>query len=225
MARAHRRASARIRSVLPIVLAIACRSNADDRGDTTVRGAAAPSPAVLHDAVDRAARDRFRHPDRVVAALGLAPGQRVADVGAGPGYLTFRLADAVGPRGRVVATDVDDSALAALRAHQPARASVVIRKVAPDDPGLEPASYDLVLLSEVDHYLPDRVEYLRKLRAALAPGGRIAVTNRRWFRAPLIVAAERAGYVVAGEVTDLPVHFLVFLRPAPDGPRERRRQE
>jgi predicted methyltransferase len=183
--------------------------------------AAAPTPAVLHDAVDRAARDRFRHPDRLVAALGLTPGQRVADVGAGPGYLTFRLADAVGPAGRVVATDVDDSALAALRAHQPARAAVVIRKVAPDDPGLEPASYDLVLLSEVDHYLPDRVEYLRKLRAALAPGGRIAVTNRRGFRASLIVAAERAGYRVAGEVTDLPIHFLIFLSPLPGGPSVR----
>lgn len=237
MARAHRRVSAAIHavradSVLPIVLAMACRSSAH-RDDAAARAAALPTPAAVHDAVvhnavghddvDRAARDRFRQPARVVAALGLSMGQRIADVGAGPGYLTFRLADAVGPTGRVVATDIDDTALAAVRAHQPPRANVVTRKVARDDPGLEPASYDLILLSEVDHYLPDRVEYLRKLRAALAPGGRIAVTNRRWFRGPLVTAAERAGYTIAGEVTDLPVHFLVFLEPAPTGPRERRR--
>jgi SAM-dependent methyltransferase len=182
-------------SAVPLLLALACR------GDTPDQAAGAP-------------RDRLRQPERILAALALAPGQRVADVGAGSGYLTFRLADAVGASGRVVATDIDEGALAALRAHRPARANVVVRQVAPDDPGLEPASFDLVLLSEVDHYLPDRVVYLRKLRAALAPGGRIAVTNRRSFRALLIAAAERAGYAVAGEARDLPAHFLVFLRPA-----------
>jgi ubiquinone/menaquinone biosynthesis C-methylase UbiE len=159
----------------------------------------------------RASYDRFRQPDRVIGALGLVGGQRVADVGAGRGYLTFRLADAVGPTGRVVATDIDDTALQALRAHTPRRDNVIVRKVAPDDPGLEPASFDLILLSEVDQYLADRVQYLTMLRAALAPGGRIAVTNRRSFRAPVMAAAERAGYVVAYEVTDLPTDFLVIL--------------
>lgn len=168
---------------------------------------------VLDDAADRANRDRFRQPERVIAALGLAPGARVADVGAGRGYLTFRLARAVGPSGRVVATDIDERALDALR--RGAGPQVVVRRVQPDDPGLEAGGFDLVLLSEVDHSLRDRVDYLRRLRPALAPGGRLAVTNRRAFRAPLLEAAARAGYTVVGEVTDLPSHFLVFLRPAP----------
>jgi predicted methyltransferase len=194
----------------------ACRSGTP--GDEAKgRPPARTVPAVFHDAQDLAARDRFRRPDRVVAALGLAKGQRVADVGAGRGYLTFRLAEAVGPTGRVVATDIDDAALGALRAHKPAPGNIVARRVSPDDPGLEAGAYDLVLLSEVDHYLPDRVAYLRKLHAALAPGGRIAVTNRRAFRTLVLDAAERAGYALAGEVTDLPVHFLVFLKPASKG--------
>jgi predicted methyltransferase len=201
-----------VRAALALVLVVGCRSSASREG-AAARADGATVPAVLHDAVDRAARDRFRQPDRVVAALGLSPGQRVADVGAGQGYLTFRLADAVGPTGRVVATDVDGAALTALRAHQPSRSNVVTRTVAPDDPGLERASYDLVLLSEVDHYLPDRVDYLRRLRTALAPGGRIAVTNRRGFRTTVLAASREAGYVIAGEVTDLPAHFLIFLRP------------
>ena len=170
---------------------------------------------VHGDQADRATRDRLRQPERVIAALGLTAGQRVADIGAGHGYLTFRLADAVGPTGRVVATDIDEAALAALRAHRPARANVVVRRVAPEDPGLEPAAFNLLLLSEVDHELADRVGYLRKLRAALAPNGRLAVTNRRAFRAPLLAAAERAGYTVGGEIRGLPNHFLVLLRPAP----------
>src|SRR5215831_4895227 len=74
-----------------------------------------------------AAFDQYRQPNRVVAALGLRRGQRVADVGAGHGYLTFRLADAVGPEGLVVATEIDDEALDALRAHR--AKNVVVRKV------------------------------------------------------------------------------------------------
>ncbi len=181
-----------------LMAAAGCRSR-----DTT--------PVVAHDDADREIRDRIRQPARVIAALGLRPGQRVADVGAGPGYLTFRLAEAVGPSGRVVATDIDPAALAVLQAHAPA--NVTARKVDANDPGLEAGSYDMVLLSEVDHYLADRVDYLRRLAPTLTPDGRIAVTNRRSFRSLVLGAAQRAGYTVTGEVSDLPAHFLVFLRP------------
>jgi 2-polyprenyl-3-methyl-5-hydroxy-6-metoxy-1,4-benzoquinol methylase len=199
-------------TLIALLLALGCRQ---DR-ELSAPGPAPPAtrPAVLHDADDRAIRDRIRQPDRVIAALGLKAGQRVADVGAGQGYLTFRLAEAVGPQGRVVATDIDARALAVLRAQAPA--NVTARKVDANDPGLEAGSYDMVLLSEVDHYLADRVDYLRKLGRALTPEGRIAVTNRRSFRSLLLGAAQRAGYTVTGEVADLPAHFLVFLRPAAD---------
>jgi ubiquinone/menaquinone biosynthesis C-methylase UbiE len=165
--------------------------------------------ACGHDEPARPATDRYRQPERVVAALGLRPGQRVADVGAGRGYLTFRLAAAVGPGGRVVATDIADDAVAAVRAR--GVANVIARKVAPDDPGLEPGGYDLILLSEVDPYLPDRAAYLAKLARALAPGGRLAITNRRPYRAAVLDAAARSGYALIGEVTDLPAHFLLFF--------------
>jgi ubiquinone/menaquinone biosynthesis C-methylase UbiE len=158
-----------------------------------------------------AAFDQYRQPNRVVAALGLRRGQRVADVGAGHGYLTFRLADAVGSEGLVVATDIDDEALDALRSHK--AKNVVVRKVSPSEPGLEAGSFDLILLSEVDQYLPDRVAFLKKLRTMLAPGGRIAVTNRRGFRPALVEAAEQAGYQIVGEFNELPAHFLLFLQP------------
>lgn len=170
-----------------------------------------PEPLAL----SPAAYDRWRQPDALVAALAVPPGARVADVGAGNGYLTFRLARAVGPAGRVVATDIDRSALAALaaaRAEHPAEGAWVrVRAVAPDDPGLEPGAYDLVLLAEVDHLLPDRAAYLGRLTAALAPGGRIAVSNRAYRRGGLERDAARAGLRVSDAPIAMADQFLVFL--------------
>ena len=159
------------------------------------------------------AYDRYRQPDRVMAALAVRPGQRVADIGAGSGYFTFRLAVAVGEHGRVVATEVDEGALAVLRKRAVDHPNVAVRKVEPDDPGLEPSVFDLVLLSQVDQYLPDRVAYLERLRPSLAQHGRVAVLNRTPFREALLRDAGRAGYRVVSEVTDLPDHFLVFIVP------------
>jgi 2-polyprenyl-3-methyl-5-hydroxy-6-metoxy-1,4-benzoquinol methylase len=155
----------------------------------------------------RAAFDRYRRPDELVAALRLRAGDTVADVGAGDGYLTHRLAKAVGPNGRVVATDIDFAAL------QKIGGGIEIRQVGPDDPSLEAGAYDLILLSEVDHLLRDRADYLGRLKASLKPGGRIAVCNRRLYRAPLVEAAGRAGLTVRDEYDRLPAHFLLFLTP------------
>jgi tRNA A58 N-methylase Trm61 len=159
--------------------------------------------------------DRWRQPERIVAALDLAPGQSVADVGAGSGYFTQRLADAVGAAGRVTATDIDERALAALRelARRTRGAPIEVRRVDPDHPGLEAGAYHRVLLAQVDHLLDDRVAYLRRLRAALAPGGRVVIANRVQHRAGLLRAAPAAGYAIERDVTDLPGQFVVVLAP------------
>jgi 2-polyprenyl-3-methyl-5-hydroxy-6-metoxy-1,4-benzoquinol methylase len=119
----------------------------------------------------------------------------------------------VGPTGRVVATDIDDDALDAVRAHARRVDNVTVRKAEPDEPGLEPAAYDVIWMSEMDHFLADRAAFLRKLRPSLAPNGRIAVTHVRALEAPLKAAAEQAGYVVTGELDSLPDHSLLFLQP------------
>jgi cyclopropane fatty-acyl-phospholipid synthase-like methyltransferase len=164
------------------------------------------------DARALAAYDRYRQPDALVAALALAPGESVADVGAGRGYLTHRLARAVGPSGRVVATDVDARALAAIDARAGERIEKRVARA--DDPGLEAAGYDLILLAEVDHLLGDRADYFTRLRAALKPRGRLALSNRMLYRAPSLAAAARAGFTVERERDDLPGHYLLILEVA-----------
>jgi 2-polyprenyl-3-methyl-5-hydroxy-6-metoxy-1,4-benzoquinol methylase len=161
----------------------------------------------------QAAFDRYRRPDELVAALHIRPGDAVADVGAGTGYLTHRLAAAAGARGRVVATDIDFAALQKIGAPHSGEAPIEIRRVPESDPSLEPGGYDLILLSEVDQYLPDRASYLGKLKAALKAGGRIAVCNRRLYRAPVLQAASQAGLVQRDEYDKLPAHFLLFFQP------------
>jgi SAM-dependent methyltransferase len=151
--------------------------------------------------LDDAARDGFRRPDALVALMGVRRGDRVADVGAGDGYLTFRLARASGTR--VVATDVDLEALATLVARgvrEHALGAVDVRLAQHDAPGLEAHAYDLVLLAQVDHYLADRVGYFVALRAALAPGGRLVLANRTNHEDAALAAAATAGFTLVAPV-------------------------
>jgi cyclopropane fatty-acyl-phospholipid synthase-like methyltransferase len=168
------------------------------------RAAAAPPSDAERDTLRY---ESYRQPAKIVASLALRPGMRVADVGAGRGLVTSRIADAVGPSGRVVATDVDAAALAAI----PRRATVTTRVVAAADPGLERGAYDRIFLGEVDHFLTDRADYFRRLTVALAPGGFIAVSNRLTYRAAVLAAANAAGLRAVEESVPLPAHFFIRL--------------
>jgi predicted methyltransferase len=163
------------------------------------------------------AQDGYRRPERLIAALGLRPGDAVAEVGAGGGYLTGRLAAAVGASGRIVATDIDAEALSALRkrtaAAPTAAGHVEVRRVAADDPGLAPDRFELIFLSQVDHLLPDRTAYLRALRPSLKPSGRIAVSNGERHAQAVRRAAAEAGFSVEEIAAELPGQFLFVLRP------------
>src|SRR5262245_24355030 len=124
--------------------------------------------------LDDPARAEWQKPDELVAALRILPGQAVADIGAGTGYFTFRLARAVGPKGKVYAVDVDERMIHLLkkRREEAGTPQVGVVKTPPEEPGLPPRSVDLVFLCDTYHHLGDRAAWLRKLKAALRPGGR-----------------------------------------------------
>lgn len=158
--------------------------------------------------------DAFRQPQKLVVALSLRPGQRVAEVGAGGGYLTPYLAAAVGPSGQVVATDIDESALAALRRRTDKLVQVTTRNVQPSQSGLERAYFDLILLADVVHLLPQPAAYLRALLSSLRPGGRIVVSGRLDRREVLTQAATQAGLVLSDLSVELPAQFVTEVRSA-----------
>jgi cyclopropane fatty-acyl-phospholipid synthase-like methyltransferase len=163
-----------------------------------------------------AAFDRYRRPDLLIEALELERGEHVADIGAGSGYLTIPIASRLGSEGLVVATDIDPHVLDRLGwrvAHEcdPSSSPIDIRLVAEDDPGLRNETFDLILLSEVDHLLSNSADYLARLRTHLTDRGRIAVSNKRYDRERLMEAASLAGLMKLDEFDRLPAHFLIFF--------------
>jgi arsenite methyltransferase len=178
-------------------------------------------------------RDEWQRPDAVVALLGIGPGDRVADLGAGGGYFTFRLAEAVGPSGRVYAVDVDDDMIRYLeqRAQELAAANVAVVRGALDDPKLPDGEIDLLFTCNTYHHIADRSAYFRRVLVDLAPSGRVAVVeldDRGWFartfghQTPAEEIAREmgeAGYELVARHDLLPRQSFQIFRPD-DGPGE-----
>src|SRR5688572_24778625 len=163
---------------------------------------------------DQARFDAERKPEKVVEALKIGPGSRVADIGAGSGLLTVHLARAVAPNGRVTATDVDGAVLDLLgqRLKAAKLADVVERRVvSADTPGLEARTYDAILLAEVDHYFSDAASWLKAAGTALKPGGRIVISNRIYHRTQTMTATKKAGLRLIEESTPVPTHFIAVF--------------
>lgn len=128
---------------------------------------------------DDPARDAWQKPARVVELLALAPGMSVADIGAGTGYFLPYLSKAVGPTGKVVGQDLEASMVKWMtdRAAKDKLANVEARQGAADDPKLDPASLDRVLVVDVWHHVEDRPAFAKKLAAALKPSGTITIVD------------------------------------------------
>jgi ubiquinone/menaquinone biosynthesis C-methylase UbiE len=195
-----------------MVAAAACNREEPAAADpTTTAGSATAADEMAH---EQARFDADRRPDKVIEALGIGPGARVADVGAGSGLMTVHLARAVAPNGKVVATDVDSVVLDLLTQRLKAAGLVdVVERhvVAADTPGLEAGAYDAILLAEVDHYFSDPVAWLKTAAAALKPGGRIVISNRTYHRAQSLAAARKAGLVLKSESSPVATHFIAVF--------------
>jgi ubiquinone/menaquinone biosynthesis C-methylase UbiE len=133
------------------------------------------------DWLDRPERMSEEQPDRALDAIGIVPGSRVADVGAGSGYFTVRLARRVGPKGRVIAVDIQREMLALLdrRLKRDNIGNVDLVHSTESDPSLPPKSVDLILMVDVYHEFSRPQEMLRQLRSALRDGGRLVLIEYR----------------------------------------------
>lgn len=173
-------------------------------------------------------RDRWQRPDRIMDALGIADASRVADVGAGSGWFTIRLARRVGPQGVVYAEDVQQEMLNAItrRVQREGLANVRTILGRGADTRLPSATFDAVLIVDAYHEIEDRVALLNNLGQALKPQGRIGVVDFKLEAGgpgpdldervdpDLVVAdAARAGLRVVARETFLQYqYFLIFAK-------------
>jgi predicted methyltransferase len=122
-------------------------------------------------------RDAWQRPEAVIESLELAPDAVVADIGAGTGYFTVRLARAV-PQGRVIATDVEPDMVRYIeeRAAKASLSNVTALKTAHDAPGL-PEPVDVVFLCDVVHHVADRPGFFAAVTDELREGGRVVIVD------------------------------------------------
>jgi ubiquinone/menaquinone biosynthesis C-methylase UbiE len=131
--------------------------------------------------LERPEREAEEAPTKAVAALKVRQGQVVADVGAGSGYYTMLLRAAVGPRGRVYATDIQPEMLALIRKkiEQAKASNVELVLGTPTESRLPDGVVDLALMVDVYHELAQPQVFLRSLKRALKPEGRLVLIEFR----------------------------------------------
>jgi ubiquinone/menaquinone biosynthesis C-methylase UbiE len=125
-------------------------------------------------------RDKRLQIERVMDLLHLKPGSTIADIGAGGGWFSVRAARRVGPKGRVIAEDINAKAIAYIqqRAQREHLTNIVALLGTPDDPKLTPNSLDAALMLKVYHEIAHPPLVLANLRAALKPGARFGIIDR-----------------------------------------------
>lgn len=177
---------------------------------------------------DLPARETSELPDRVVDAMALRPADVVADIGAGTGFFTLRLAEHV-PRGRVLAVDIDPSVLSVVeqRAQDAGLTNVRTVQGTEQNPNLPQGGVDVVLIAASYHEFSHPREMMDNIVAALTPGGRFILVEyrgedstipipklRRMTLAQARTEMEAVGLVFRESLDILPLqHFMIFEKP------------
>lgn len=169
--------------------------------------------------LEREEREREERTDLLLAELHLEPGMRVADIGAGTGYIARRMARAVGPNGSVAAVDVQPEMIRMLKDLARKEKLPQIRPVlgAVDDVKLAPASVDLAIMVDVYHELEHPYEVLTSVVRALRPGGRVIFVEYRAEdpAVPIKPLHKMSVEQVKKEAAVLPLAFERVAEPLP----------
>lgn len=176
--------------------------------------------------LDDPKRDAYQKPHEVLTALAIKPGEVIADIGAGSGYFTFRLAHRVGDKGRVYAIDISPDMIRHLnrRIGELKAMNVTAILADADDPLLADASIDRFFFSDSWHHIENQSKYLSLIKKMLKPGGEIIMIDfhkkelpvgppmqMKIAREDLIRQMESNGFRLTKEHTFLPYqYFLVF---------------
>ncbi|MBC7367091.1 MAG: methyltransferase domain-containing protein [Undibacterium sp.] len=168
--------------------------------------------------LERAERDTEERPDLVMKALALKPGDLVADLGCGTGYFSWRMAQAVGPKGVVYGVEIQQEMLDLLAANMKPRgvANVVGVRGALDDPKL-PQPVDLAIMVDVYHECSEPAEFLAAVCRHLKPGGRLVFVEYRGEdpEVPIKALHKMTEAQVKKEMTAQPLDYIETVRSLP----------
>ena len=178
--------------------------------------------------LERPDRVLWQKPEQIMDAVHVAEGSTVADIGAGAGWFTIRLAQRVGPNGLVYSQDVQSLMLEAIkrRVQREGLQNVRTRQARGNDPNLPAKALDAILIVDAYQEVENRVVYLRNLAKALKPTGRIGIvnwkpgrggpgpddTNERVERSVVEADAAAAGLRVLAQ-ENLQYQYLLVLAP------------
>ena len=182
--------------------------------------------------LERVERAREERPDEVIDAMQLQPGDVVADIGVGSGYFARRIAERVGPEGKVYGVDIQPEMLQIL---EEALEKEGIANVEPvlggaDDPNLPTGVIDWILLVDVYHEFSEPAGMLARMRESLAPGGRVALleyrledetgdhiyADHRMSVRQVLAEWQAAGFELVDLYEFLPSQHMFILRDATD---------
>jgi ubiquinone/menaquinone biosynthesis C-methylase UbiE len=210
------------------VVALAASQASPGRHPISGREYARPMGVAGAPWLDRAEREREEQPTRALQMMQIAPGMTVADIGAGSGYFTERLARLVGPTGRVFATDIQPGMIDLLKRRLSAQTiqnvSVILSE--PSNPLLPAGTIDLALMVDVYHELGDPQTVLKHIRTALKPEGRLVLVeykgedptipilpSHKMTVAQAKIELEAEGFTLATAISSLPrQHVLIFTK-------------
>jgi ubiquinone/menaquinone biosynthesis C-methylase UbiE len=179
------------------------------------------------DWLERPERAEEEKPDKMVDLLGLKPGQMVADIGAGTGYISWRMAQKIAPNGKVYGVDIQQEMLDLMAKNMKARGTTnVIPALGTEtDPKLPANSIDLVIMVDVYHEFSEPYEMMTNIVNALKPGGRVAFVEYRaedpnvpikhvhkMSEAQVKKEAAAVGLEWEKTIPDLPWQHLILVR-------------
>jgi ubiquinone/menaquinone biosynthesis C-methylase UbiE len=178
--------------------------------------------------LDRREREDEENPDLALRLLRIKKGATVADIGAGSGYITIRMAKIVGPTGKVYASDIQAGMLTLLQQNV---AKAKVDNIVPvlgavDDPKLPAGSVDLAIMVDVYHEFSEPQKMLQHIREALKPDGRLVLLEYRaedpgvpilpdhkMSKVQVKQEVEHEGFKQARVYDDLPwQHLFVFTK-------------
>lgn len=170
--------SIRVAVALVLLLASACRPQPSPRRGFPDAGRDV-APVVSDSFSTEDVRDRIGEAEDVMRMAGIKPGMSVADIGAGEGYYTVRLAPLIGAKGRVLAEDITPAVRDRLadRAQRERLDNVAVKLGTPDDPRLPAASFDRIFLVHMYHEVTSPYAFLWHLRDGLKPDGEVIVVD------------------------------------------------